>query len=129
MVSIVTHLLSFEARLRRARGLDPDAALVETKKGRGCYLKCESGDDRKGNDWNSQIICNGCGVLGHIKAKCRSKHKWALYEKSIIDADLASTTSTSIDESESFLFSAIHWDPVLDSTSDSVITVNVASAN
>jgi len=140
VASIVTHLLSFEARLRRARGLAPDAALFVTKKGRGRNWK---GNDRKGDDWKSQVICHGCGVKGHIKAKCRSKHKWASYEKSKSDANLA--TSTSIAESESFLFSVIHSDPVSvihldpvsvihsdpvsDSTPDSVITVNVASAN
>jgi len=72
VASTVTHLLSFEARLRRARGLAPDAALFVTKKGRGGYSK-----DKKGDDWKSQVICHGCGVKGHIKAKCRSKHKWA----------------------------------------------------
>jgi len=89
-----------------------------------------------GEDWKSQAICHGCGVKGHIKAKCRSKHMWASYEKSKIDANLASTASTSAAESESFLFSVIHSNPVLvvysdhvsDCTSDSVITVNVASA-
>jgi len=142
VVSIVTHLLSFEARLRRARGLAADAALFVTKKGRGRYSK-----DKKGDDWKSQVICHGCGVKGHIKAKCRSKHKWASYGKSKSDANLASTASTSTAEfqSESFLFSVIHSDPVsvihsdpvsvihsdpiLDSTPDSEITVNVASAN
>jgi len=69
-------------------------------------------------------------------AKCRSKHKWASYEKSKSDANLASTSSTSTAESESFIFSVIHSDPVSvrhsdpvsDSTPDSAITVNVASA-
>ena len=125
VASIVTHLLSFEVRLRRARGLAPDAALFVTKNGRGRNWKGNDrkGDDRKGDDWKSQVICHGCGVKGHLKAKCRSKHKWASYEKSKSDANLA--TSTSIAESESFLFSVIHSD----STPDSVITVNVASAN
>jgi len=123
--SIVTHLLSFEARLRRVRGLAPDAAVFVTKKGRGRNWKGNDrkGDDRKGDDWKIQVICPGCGVKGHIKAKCRSKHKWASYKKSKSDANLA--TSTYIAESESFLFSVIHSD----STPDSVITVNVASAN
>jgi hypothetical protein len=136
VASIVTHLLSFEARLRRARGLAPDAALFITKKGRGRDSKegkgdDRKGDDRKGDDWKSQVICHGCGVKGHIKAKCRSKHKWASYEKSKSDANLASTASSSTAEfeSESFLFSVIHSDPIPDSTPDSVITVNVASAN
>jgi len=89
------------------------------------------GYDRKGDDWESQVICHGCGVKGHIKAKCRSKHKWASDEKSKSDANLATSTSTA--ESESFLFSVIHSDPVSvihsDSMTDSGITVNVASAN
>jgi len=130
VASIVTHLLSFEARLRRARGHAPDAALFVLKKcrGRNWNVNDRKGDDRKGDDmkgnnWKSQVICHGCGVKGHIKAKCRSMHKWASYEKSKSDANLP--TSTSIAESESFLFSVIHSD----STPDSMITVNVASAN
>ena len=154
---IVTHLLSFEARLRRAQGLAPDAALFILKEGRGRYSTGNNrkSDDRNGYDWKSQVICQGCGVKGHIKAKCRSKHKWASYEKSKSEASLASTASTSTAEfeSESFLFTVIlsdpawvilsdrasvrhsdpvlviHSDPVLDSTPDSVVTVNVASAN
>jgi len=138
VASIVTHLLSIEARLCRACGLAPDAALFVTKKGRGRNWKANDrkGDDRKcddrtGDDWKSQVICHGCGVEGHIKAKCRSTHKWASGEKSKSDANLASTTSTSTAEfqSELFLFSVIHSDPIPDSTPDSVITVNVASAN
>jgi hypothetical protein len=112
VASIVTHLLSFEARLRRARGLAPDAALYITKKGRGRHSKGNDrkgndrkvndrkGNDRKGDARKSQVICHGCGVKGHIKAKCRSKHKWCLYEKSRSDANLASTTSTSTAEFE-----------------------------
>jgi len=115
VASIVTYLLTFEARLHRARGLAPDAALFISKNGRGRHSKREQrnyrmGDDRKGDDWRSQVICHGCGVKGHIKAKCRSKHNWASYEKSQIDANLG--TSTSIAESESFLFWVIHSDPV-----------------
>jgi len=134
--SIVTHLLSFEARLRRACSLPPDAALCIMKKGRGRHLKggkgdVRKGDDRKGDDWKSQVICHGCGVKGHIKVKCRSKHKWASYEKSKSDADLAWTVSSSTAEFESeiFLFSVINFDHIPDSTPHSVITVNGASAN
>jgi len=52
VASIVTHLLSFEARLRRASGLAPDAALFVTKKGPGQNWKGNDrkGDDRKGDD-------------------------------------------------------------------------------
>jgi hypothetical protein len=76
--------------------------------------------------------------MGHIKEKCRSTDKWAADEKSKSEeANLVSTASTSTAESEScvFLFihldpvSVIHLDPVSDSKSNSVITVNVASAN
>ena len=125
MASIVTHLLSFEACLRRARGLAPDAALFITKKGRGRYSKGEEGNDRKSDDRKSQVTCHGGGVQGHIKVKFRSKHKWTSYEKSKSDANLTLTAPTSVAESESFLFSVIHSD----STPDSVFTVNVASAN
>jgi len=94
VVSIVTHLLSLETRLRKARHLAPDATLFITKKGRGRHSKGDKGNDRNGDDRKSQIIWHGCGVRGHIKAKCRSKHKWASYEKSKSDANLASTAST-----------------------------------
>jgi hypothetical protein len=144
VASIVSHLLYFEAPLRSARGLAADAALFITKKGRRRHSKGEKsndrkGDDRKGDDWTRQVICDRCGVKGNIKAKCRSKHKLASYEKSKSDRNLAATASTSTAEfeSESFLFpvklsdpvSVIHSDPVSDSTPDSVITVNVVSAN
>jgi len=133
VASIVTHLLSFDACLHRARGLAPGPALLLRKKGRGRHWKGERGNDRMGNDWKSQVICDGCGVKGHIKAKCRCKHKCASYEKSKSDANLASTASTSTAKLESFLFSVIHWDPVSvihsHYTLDSAITVNVASAN
>jgi len=107
VVNIVTHLLAIEARLRRARGLAPDAALFITKIGRGRHWKCNDrkGDHRKrdamkGDDWKSQVICHGCAVKGHIKVKCRSKHKSALYEKSKSDTNLAATASTSTAEYE-----------------------------
>jgi len=132
--SIVTHLWSLEARLCRTLCLAPDSALCMTKKCRGQHSKGGKGNNRKannrkGDDWKNQVICHRCGVMGHIKAKCRSKHKWALYEKSKIDVNLATSTSTALFNSESFLFLVIHSDPIPDSTPDSVITVNVASAN
>ena len=136
MASMVTHLLSFEAHLLRARGLVPDAALFLTKKGRGRYWEVEKrndrgGDERKREYLKSRVICHGCGVKGHIKAKCRSKHKWDSYEKSKSDANLPLTASPSTAkfESESSLFLVIHSNPIPVSTPGSVITVHVASAN
>jgi len=134
VVIVITHLQSVEARHRRALCVAPDAALFMTKKGPGRLSKGGKGDDGNGNDrngdhWKCHVICHVCGVKGHIKAKCSSKHTWATYEKSKIDDSLASLTSTAKFESESFLFSVIHSDPIADSTPDSVITVNVASAN
>ena len=135
VASIVNHLLSFEACLPSASRLAPDAALCVMKNGRGRHSKGEKGNhckgnDWKGNDWQNQVVWHGCGVKGRIKAKCMSKHNWASYEKSKSDADLALNTSTSKAEfeSESFLISVIHSDPIPDSTPDSVMTVNVASA-
>jgi len=119
-------------RLPKAQGLAPDDALLIIKKGRDRHSIGEKanhtkGDDWKGDDWRRQVICHGCGVKGHIEAKCSSKHKWASYETSESDANLAISPSTA--ESESFLVSVIHSDPLSDSTSDSVIMVNVLSAN
>jgi len=127
VASIVTHLLSFEARLRRARGLAPDVAVFLMKEGRGRHSNREKGNDRKGDEWKSQVICHGCAVKGHINAKCWSKLKLASCETSKNNANLDTSTSTA--ESGSFHFSVIYSDPVLDSTSDCVITVNLASAN
>jgi len=131
VASSITHLLSIKARLRRAHTLSPDAALFVMKKGwgRNCKGNDTKCDELKGDDWKSQVMCHGCGVKGHITAKCRSKHKGAWYEKSKRDVNLASTASTSPAESESFLFSVIHSDPIPDSPPHSAITVNVASAN
>jgi len=125
VASIVNHLQSFEVRLRRAQGLALDASLFVTKKGWGQYSNGKKGNDSKGDDWKIQVICHGCGGKGHIKAKCRSKHQWAPYEKSKSDANLASTASPSIAESESFHFSVIHSD----SMPYSMFTVKVASSN
>jgi len=142
VASIITHIPSFEACLRRAQCLPRDDALFITKKGRGRHSKVENGNDSnsndgKGDDWKSQVMYHECGVLGHIKAKCRSKHKWASNGISKRDANQASTKSTSTGESESFLVPVVHFDhvsvqrsdPVTDSTSDSVITVKVELAN
>jgi hypothetical protein len=132
VVSIITRLLSFEARIRRACGLGQDATLFIRKKGLGRHStgqQGEKGNDREGNHWKSQVICHGCGVIGHIKAKCSSMNKWALYEKCKIDGNLASTASTISAESESFLFCVMHSDHIPDSTPDCVIPVNVVSAN
>jgi hypothetical protein len=57
-------------------------------------------------------------VKGHIQPKCRSKHKWAKYEKSKSDANLASTASISVAESESIMILVIHSDRNLESTAD-----------
>jgi hypothetical protein len=124
VANIVTHLLSFEARLGRPRGLSPHAALFVTKKGVGRRSK-----DKKSDDWMNHVVCHGCGIKGPIKAKCRRKHKWASYKKSTCDANLASTSSTSTAESDSFLFAVINADPDLVSTSTSVITLNVVFVN
>jgi len=134
VVIIITHLESVDARLHRAVCLAPDAALLMTKKDRGRHSNGgkgddRNGDDRKGDHWNGKVICHGCVVMGHIKAKCSSKHKLASYEKSKIDANLTTSTSNAEFESESFLFLVIQSDPIPDSTPDSVITVNVALAN
>ena len=134
VVNIVTHLLSFEAFLCIVQGLAPDVALFITKTGRGRQFKVENvkdrkADVRKGDDMRTHVICHGCGVKGHIKAKCRSKHKWASYEKFTSDANLTSTALTSATESESLLASVIQSDHIPDTTPDSVITVNVGLAN
>jgi len=135
VANIVPQLLSFVARLRRARGPAPDTAVFLMKTGRVRHSKGEKGNDRKGddwkgNDWKSQVICHGSGVKGYIKAKCRSKYQWASYETSESNANLALTASTSTAEfqSESFLFSVIHSDLLPDSTPYSVITGNLAAA-
>jgi len=84
VASIDTHHLSFEARLCAARGLAPDAALCITKKSRGQHSKGAKGNNRMGDDWKNPAICHRCGVKGYMKAKCRSKYQWALYEKSMV---------------------------------------------
>jgi len=66
-----SHLLSFEATLRRAKGLSLDAALFVTKKDRG---RTSKGDGTKGLK-SQGIMCHGCGETAHIKLKCRNKDK------------------------------------------------------
>jgi len=87
------------------------------------------GNDMKGNDWKSQANCHRCGVKGHSKTKCRSTHWWASYKESRSNDNLGSTASASAAESQSFLSSVIHSDPILVPTPDYVNTGNMASAN
>ena len=103
------------------------------KNGRGRHSEGKMGhdrkdDDRRGDEWKTEVICHRCGVMGHIKLKCSSKHKWASDETFKSDGNLASNASISAAESETVHFLVIHSDPVPDSTPDSVITVNVALA-
>jgi len=127
MVAIITsHLLSFAATIRRAKGLSPDAALFVTKKGPG---RTSKGDGTKGDSRGQKSqgsLCHGCGEKGHIKPKCRNKDKWASYaeKKSKVDANLASTEWTPAANTESFLFSIMKPNSV---HQDTVITVNVAT--
>jgi len=123
---ITSHLLSFEATPRRARGLSPNATLFVTKKSRG---RTSKGDDTKGysrGERSQGIVCHGCGEKEHIKLKCRNKDKWAAYaeKKSKVDANLASTELTPAANAESCLFSIMKPNSFHE---DTVITVNVAT--
>jgi len=119
--NIVMHLTAFEAKLRRARGLAPEAALFVSKKGQG-----KKGSNSTGQ---SEITCYGCGGKGHRKQDCRNKDKWAAYaeKKKRDDANLASATPASTsalnNDTESFLFLATPQE------NGSVITVDIASTN
>jgi len=127
VTNITSHLLLFEATLRRAKGLSPDAALFVTRKG---HSQTSNGDGMKGESRSQKsqgIVCHGCGEMAHIKPKCRNKDKWASYaaeKMSKVDADLASTELTPAPNTESFLFSIMKPNSVHE---DTVITVNVAT--
>jgi hypothetical protein len=107
---IITHLLVFEAKLRRARGLTPDAALFISKKGRAKKSKTSAANSAQGhasaNASRREITCYGCGEKGHFKRNCPNKDKLVLSRRS--DANMASG------DTESFLFS--------------MVTINMASA-
>jgi len=108
VANITSHLLSFEATLRKTKGLSPDTALFVAKKGSGRTSNTK-GDGTKGESQGQKsqgIMCHGCGEKGHIEPKCRNKDKWASYaeKKSKVDVNLASTELTTAANTESFLF-------------------------
>jgi hypothetical protein len=98
VASIITHLLSFEASLRRSKCLDPDAALFVSMKGRG-----RGQQDQKGG-----LVRYGCGERGHKKMNCPKEDEWAPYSekksKTPGDASLTSVASISAADYETFLF-------------------------
>jgi hypothetical protein len=92
---IITELLAFEARLRRQKGLSPEAALFVTRKQRNQARQGNGTQDRtrsyqNGNNERSrnrsgkdkkQKQCYGCGLVGHSKSECRHLEKWEAYAK------------------------------------------------
>jgi hypothetical protein len=106
VTDIISHLLSFEASLRQARGLAPDAALFVSTKGRG-----RKGTSTHTNGQQENRTCFGCGRKGHVKSECRSRHKWTSNTENNSKKDGANLTSTTpAPNSESFLFSVFTVD-------------------
>jgi hypothetical protein len=70
VANITSHLLSFEATLRRALGLSPDAALFVTTKSRGRPSKGDGTKCESRGQKSQGIMFHGCGEKGHIKPKC-----------------------------------------------------------
>jgi len=126
VANIISHLLSFKATLRSAKGLSPDAALFVTKNGLGRTTQVDGTKGENRGQKSQGIVCHGCGVNGHIKPKCRNKDMWASYAemKSKVDPNFASTELTPAANTESFLFSIRKPNPVHE---DTVIMLNVAS--
>jgi len=61
MVAIITsHLPSFEATLRRAKGLSPDAKLFLKKMGRGGTSKGNGSKSESRGQKSQSIVCHGC---------------------------------------------------------------------
>jgi hypothetical protein len=85
---IITELLAFEARLRRQKGLSPEAALFVTRKQRN---QAQGRSDQNSNNERSRNRssgkdkqkkqCYGCGLVGHSKSECRHPEKWEAYAK------------------------------------------------
>lgn len=114
----MSHLTAIEAKLRRAQGLAPEAALFVSKRGRGNKKNSNSSGQ-------SELVCYGCGAKSHRKRDCRNKDKWAAYaeKKKKDDASLALATLALNNDAESFLFLTIPDE------NQSMITVDVASTN
>jgi hypothetical protein len=72
-----SHLLGFEARLRRKKGIAPGAALFVTRKNRRqLATKGRSTDSSESDESEKQIFCFGCGKKGHKKQNCRHPEHW-----------------------------------------------------
>jgi hypothetical protein len=70
---LLSHLLTFEAQLKREKGLPSDSALFVTRRQREKAIM-------------SKITCFGCGVKGHKKEDCYRHDKWEAY-KAVREAD------------------------------------------
>jgi hypothetical protein len=70
---LLSHLLTFEAQLKREKGLPSDSALFDTRRQREKAIM-------------SKITCFGCGVKGHKKEDCYRQDKWEAY-KAVREAD------------------------------------------
>jgi len=121
--NITSHLLSFEATLRRGPGVTPDTGLFLTKNVRGqtSNSKGDSTNSESRGQKSQGIMCHGCGEKEYITPKCRNKDKWASYaaeKKSRVDTNLPPTELTPADTTELFLISitipnSVHEDTVI----------------
>jgi hypothetical protein len=83
--TLIKHLLTFEAKLRRDRGLSPEDALFVTrrqKNGKNRGRSNENSSDKPEKDSKSNLKCYGCGIKGHKISECKHPEKWQAHQKS-----------------------------------------------
>jgi hypothetical protein len=80
---LIKHLLRFETKLKRDRGLSPENALFSTrrqKNGKKYGLDKKDTKSDKSNDRPTK--CYGCGLKGHKISECKHPEKWQAHQKS-----------------------------------------------
>jgi hypothetical protein len=87
---VITALEFFETKLRRQKGIAPDAALFVTRKQKNRARGDMSSNQRfnKPHPSNStdtakrsKVKCEGCGYSGHTRDKCHHPERWEAYAK------------------------------------------------
>jgi transposase InsO family protein len=93
---VITALEFFEAKLRRQKGIAPDAALFVTRKqknrARGNGSSSNPRNDKpdsssfSGKAKRPKVKCEGCGFSGHTRDKCYHPERWEAYAKKLATA-------------------------------------------
>jgi len=106
--TLIAHLLTFETKLKRNRGLSQEDALFVTRR--------QKNGKNRSKDWNKSdkperdskfdksndrpTKCYGCGLKGHKISECKHPEKWQAHQKSKDGKDSANMATEPKDSEE-----------------------------